>query len=576
MYLKITRSGPRRYLQIVEAYRDPETRQPRQRHVATLGRLDQLKGADLDALINGLLALTQRPDLTTLNRRIEAEHTTFETALQLGEVWALTGLWHQLQLVPALTRSFQRPRQQVDLEPLVRVLVFNRLSDPCSKLGVLRWLERVYLPAVERKAVTHQRLLRAMDALIAHKDALERHLTATLAPQFAPRLEVVFYDLTTVRVHAEGEDDDALRRYGYSKDLYGTDRQFAVGVVQTAEGLPITHDVFPGNVSEVGTVEAVVRRLCERFPIRRLVWIADRAMLSVDNLEALDGLRLAEGRAVEYIVAVPARRCTRLTEPLAVLHPRLVRESRRRGEESIAEAAMGAGRRLIVAHDPVRARQQRRHRAKALRQVLKLAYALEAKLNAQEAGQARRGRQLTDQGAKLKLQQAVAERHLSGFIQVDADGELFSWSWQPAAWRQAWQRDGKLVLITNVTDLDAPTVVRRYKALADIERGFRVLKSELEIAPVHHRLPQRIRAHTLICFLALVLHRVLRHRLRQQAVALSPGAVLDQIKAIQYHTVRLSTGQRLSGISRLTAEHRSLFQAIGVEVPTPERLSSAM
>jgi transposase len=575
MYIKITQAGPRRYLQIVEAYRDPATGKPRQRHIANLGRLDQLTEADLDGLIEGLLKVTERADLETLSHGIEARDTTFETALQLGDVWVLTQLWQQLKLAPAIGRSLKGRRYRIEVEKLVRVMVLNRLSDPGSKLGVLRWLETVWLPGIDPHKITHQALLRAMDALIAGKDALERQLANTLQRQCADAMEVVFYDITTVSVEGEGELDEDLRCYGYSKEGYGVDRQFAVGVVQTAGGLPVTHEVFEGNVAEAGTVRGIVQRLCARFPIRRLILVADRGMLSLDTLEVLEAMRRADGHPVEYLVAVPARRYTQLTAGLQTLHPQLVKTARERGEESVMEAPLAGGRRLVVAHDAERAKTVRGQRQRRLREVLALAQQLEAKLNAQEAGNGGRGRKLTDHGAKLQLQQAVVERHLSAFIQVDQNAELFSWWWDSQAFRQAWQRDGKLVLITNVNDLDATTVVSRYKALADIERGFRVMKSDLEIAPVHHRLPERIRAHTFLCFLALVLYRVMRQRLAKRQRLLSPRRLLEKLRAIQRHEIRLPTGKRLTGISRITAEHRALCDALEVEVPTEERLTAA-
>ena len=92
--------------------------------------------------------------------------------------------------------------------------------------------------------------------------------------------------------------------------------------------------------------------------------------------------------------------------------------------------------------------------------------------------------------------------------------------------------DGKLMLVTNVADLRPPEVVKRYKSLADIERGFRVLKSEIEIAPVYHRLPQRIRAHAFVCFLALIVYRVMRQRLKHAKSELSPEKALAQLRKI--------------------------------------------
>ena len=98
MQLKVTRSGPRTYLQIVHAYRDPGTGRPEQRHIANLGRADQLDESDLDTLINGLLKFTNRTKLDELHSDISSEGTTFYPALQVGDIWAILGIWHQLKL----------------------------------------------------------------------------------------------------------------------------------------------------------------------------------------------------------------------------------------------------------------------------------------------------------------------------------------------------------------------------------------------------------------------------------------------------------------------------------------------
>ena len=104
------------------------------------------------------------------------------------------------------------------------------------------------------------------------------------------------------------------------------------------------------------------------------------------------------------------------------------------------------------------------------------------------------------------------------------------------------------MLVTNVADLSPPQVVQRYKALADIERGFRVLKSEIEIAPVYHRLPQRIRAHAFICFLALIVYRVMRQRLKLAKSELSPERALAELRRIQHHKVRINKAAPISGM----------------------------
>ena len=157
MFIKVTNSGPRRYVQLIEAYRDDEGR-PKQRTVATLGRLDQI-GTELESVISGLMRVTGK----TLPKPSPAPVVTFESARDFGDVWALTELWNSLGF-DELRKIFRRTRHAIDVEALIRVMVFNRLCDPESKLGVLRWLETVTLPGIMAESIDHQHLLRAMDA----------------------------------------------------------------------------------------------------------------------------------------------------------------------------------------------------------------------------------------------------------------------------------------------------------------------------------------------------------------------------------------------------------------------------
>jgi transposase len=118
-----------------------------------------------------------------------------------------------------------------------------------------------------------------------------------------------------------------------------------------------------------------------------------------------------------------------------------------------------------------------------------------------------------------------------------------------------------------VIDLSAAEVVKRYKALADIERGFRVLKSEIEIAPVFHRLPDRIRAHASLCFMALILYRVMRSRLRLAGSDQSPEAVLASLRRIQHHTITINDNPPVSGVSTITRDQANAMAALKVKKP---------
>ncbi len=194
------------------------------------------------------------------------------------------------------------------------------------------------------------------------------------------------------------------------------------------------------------------------------------------------------------------------------------------------------------------------------------------KLDHQDAGKTYRGRKLSDAGVTARFYKAVTDAHLGHIIKVDLASKHFNYQIDENALRRAELLDGKLILVTNMPDHTPQSIVRRYKALADIERGFRVLKSEIEIAPVFHRRPDRIRAHAMICFLALVLYRVLRMRLKDKNSPYSPERALEIVRQIQFHQAVFHRKQSASGLSVISPTQRDIFDTTELPKPTKNRL----
>lgn len=564
MFLKITRSGPRQYLQLVEAFRD-DAGKAKHRTLVTLGRLDQLTDS-LDAVISGLLKVTGRPDV--LNAPLPP--VEFESARALGNVWALNELWETLGF-GELRRVFRKTRHSIDVEALLRVMVFNRLCDPESKLGVLRWLETVAMPGIETESITHQHLLRSMDALMDHQADVDAVVAGLLRPLIDQELSVVFYDMTTIRVDGATEQDGDVRQFGMAKEGLIA-RQFMLGVVQTGDGLPIYHEVFAGNTAESPTLLPTLKTVLERFPsIRRVVLVADRGLLSLDNLDALSEIRLESGEPLEFVLAVPGRRYSEFVELLRPFHEQRCSKTR---EEVVGELPW-RDLRLVIAHNPEVAEETRTLRQEKIQALESQAAAWVGKLDAQDAGVKARGKKLSDSGAKARLYHAVKGAHLAHIVRVDLKNELFSYDIDHDALALAELMDGKLLLVTNTSDLPPEGVIKRYTSLADIERGFRVLKSEIEIGPVFHRLPGRIKAHASICFIALILYRVMRQRLSAADSDLSPERALEQLQRLQHHQIRLNPSTKtITGISRLSETHDRVFAALNLKKPAlPQQLS---
>lgn len=563
MFLKITRSGPRQYLQLVEAFRD-DAGKAKHRTLVTLGRLDQLTDS-LDSVISGLLKVTGRPDF--LNAPLPA--VEFESARALGNVWALNELWESLGF-GELRRVFKKTRHSIDVEALIRVMVFNRLCDPESKLGVLRWLDTVAMPGVETESITHQHLLRSMDALVDHQAAVDAVVANLLRPLIDQELSVVFYDMTTIRTEGTSAQDGDVRQFGMAKEGLIA-RQVMLGVVQTGDGLPIYHEVFAGNTAESPTLLPTLKTVLERFPsIRRVVLVANRGLLSLDNLEALSEIRLESGEPLEFVLAVPGRRYREFADLMGEFQAQCVE-----AEQEIVGELLWRELRLIVAHHPDVAKDAQALRRERIAALEAQANAWVGKLDAQDAGVKARGKKLSDSGAKARLYHAVKDARLANIIRVDLKNELFAYEIDHDALALAELMDGKLLLVTNTPDLSPQGVVDRYKSLADIERGFRVLKSEIEIGPVFHRLPERIKAHAAICFIALILYRVMRQRLSSTDAHLSPERALEELQKLQHHQIRINQADRpVTGISRLSDTQDRVFAALRLKKPTkPQQLS---
>ena len=388
-----------------------------------------------------------------------------------------------------------------------------------------------------------------------------------------------------MRVHGEAVVDGDVREFGLSKDG-GVARQFVLSLVQTADGLPIAHQVHPGNTAEAKTLLPMIRSLLARWSLKRVVLVADRGLLSLNNLSELAALQAeleaaaSPGQAavwLEYVLAVPAARYGEFKAELHALDAAhdatgqwVAEMAWRTTEKPTTKGAPEVVRehRLVVAHDPDTAQRRTQARRDQIAELVALGQKWGGRLDEQEAGARQRGRPLSDSGAKARLYHAVKDASLAHLIKVDLHSELFNFTIDEQRQQYLERLDGKLVLVTN-TDAPAAEVVQRYKSLADIERGFRALKSEIEIGPVYHRLPKRIRAHALVCFLALILHRVLRMRLKASQREESPATLLAQLRRIHHQTAQTPEGHVLRGLTELGTPQKELFAAVGLPMPTP-------
>lgn len=528
-----------RHLQIAESYRDPEKgNAPRTRILAHLGTIEGLGEEQIQKLIVGLQrAIGQAPEA----------RPQLLFARDYGHVHAAGGVWDQLGLSTALEDAGIRGGASFDAASLVRLLVVNRICDPCSKLALLDWLDSVGYG--EAKAPSYHHLLRAMDRLLPVKEAAEPLVAKRLITE-SEKIDLVFYDITST--YFEGDRslvEDDVRRYGYSRDGRFDKRQIVIGLVMTREGIPLCHHVFPGNTVDKSTVAEVIKDIKSRFHLDRVVFVGDRGMLSDGNLDTL----LGEG--LGFIVAYPLRRNAFATEVIGRLKREFDRGSQTEQFREDAREQM----RFVVAFSPEIAAEVKAARRERLKQADTWLKGVRHRLT-HPAG---RGRALTAQGAYDRVRDYLRDHHLLGYYNV----ELRSGALSVTKNRQAleWEDtiDGMLMLGT--TDMESPMeeVVKRYKELAEIERGWRSLKSTLLLRPVYHWTEDRIRAHVFICVLALQLERWMRRKLK--GICSVPRA-METLRRMKMGELEVSgKGNRI--LTRPTMEQVRLLKALGVEVP---------
>lgn len=533
-----------RHLQIAESFRDPaKGKAPRTRIIAQLGTIEGLGEEQIEKLIAGLQRAIGQ----------EAAPLEFLCARDFGHVHAVGGVWDALGLSGILDHCRISGRSSSLVTDLVRMLVVNRICDPCSKLALLDWLDSV---RYGDQSPSYHHLLRAMDRLISVKDAAEPLIAQKLLSS-GEELDLVFYDITST--YFEGERslvEDDFRRYGYSRDHRFDRRQIVIGMVMTREGIPLCHHVFPGNTVDKTTVTQVVTDLKQRFNLKRVVFVGDRGMLSDANLEMI------LGEEVGFIVAHPLRKNAHATEVIG----RLKKGFAGQGDQEQYQEELREAVRFVVAYSPKIAAETRANRQQRLKKADSWIKEAEQKL----ANPSGRGKAPTMQGTYDRIRDYLRDKGLLGLYELECAGDKLSVRKNRKAINWEETIDGMLMLETTDQVLPAAEIVKRYKELAEIERGWRALKSSLLLRPVYHWTEPRIRAHIFICVLALQIERWMRNRLQTVSVQ----KALQSLQRVKVGELAIN-GKTVTMATRPTTEQKELLQKLGVK-PIPNRFKEVV
>ena len=419
----------------------------------------------------------------------------------MGTAWLLDGLWHQLGVDRALASVLGGRRFTTDVERVLFALVANRAIDPASKLAAAEWATcDVAVPGLE--AMDEDQAYRAMDLLVAADTEAQVQEAVFFAVADLLNLEVDLLFFDTTSTYFETEEVDDLRRKGHSKDHRPDLPQIIIGLAVTREGIPVRCWVWPGNTNDNSILPEVKDGL-RGWRLGRVVTVVDRGFSSDANLAYLRragghwiaGERMRDGSPDAQAALARQGRYQSVRDNLRVKEVRLDDES---------------GKRWIVCHNPLEAERDKTQRDAAL---ARLEAELERIRTARErdAKKAKTARRKGDPQAAHRAAECALRDHpsLGRWLRQLPSGRLVI---DRAKVTAEERLDGKYLLSTSDPDLSAEDVALGYKNLLEAERGFRDLKSTLELRPVFHRIEPRIRAHVLLCWLALLLVRVAERR----------------------------------------------------------------
>ena len=499
MFLKTTRSGKYEYVQVVESIRLGKRTTHKVR--LNLGRKDEIvNDPDWQSLAKKLAVLTgleaPQPKKNSILDDIDVgEGVVLNWGyLAYKKLWTSLGLDVEMNLLQAKTKA------SFPLANAVFLMVLHHLLSPGSKLDA--YGNQAGYASFEPVELHH--LYRALDYLCEYKEALEEGLFAKNYSLLNSEIDVVFYDVTTFAF--ESVKSDELRDFGFSKDNKFGEVQVVMGMFIDRNGCPVGYELFSGNTFDGKTLVTSLSSLKERFGIRRVIVVADRGINSKLNLLALSEAGYG------YIVASRLKNMPKdiKEQALDVSGYQALAWETEDGEVVIRakqipyKNVIKSGSRvlgsldeqLVITHSVKRASKDAADRERLLQ----------------------KARKLLENPATLKGQLKRGGRK---FLKVEGSSET-TYIMDAAAIEKDAMWDGLYAIQTSEQDMPPSKILEAYHTLWKIEESFRIMKSALEVRPIYHWTPDRIKGHFVVCFLAFLMERRMEQRLMNNNIEATP------------------------------------------------------
>ncbi|MGB9604717.1 MAG: IS1634 family transposase, partial [Bryobacteraceae bacterium] len=507
------------YWALVESYRT--ARGPRQRVVAWLGVMDEQgrlgvkRCAERAASHQGHLFRDAEPRWV----EVDVKRVRVERSRRFGSSWLGLELLRRLELDRFLEATLPEGREEIPWSMMATVLVLGRLCDASSELHLV---EQFYessaladLLSVPAEKVNEDRLYRALDRLLPHKPALEKHLKEKLGELFELDYDLLLYEVTSTYVEAQAEKNPQAQR-GYWRDHRPDCKQVNIALVVSRCGMPLGYEIFAGNRNDATTLKEIVEHVEGLYGRASRIWVMDRGMAGEDNVKFLRN----GGR--RYIVGTAKNSLRKFERQLLAEECRQVREGL---EVRITPAPGGEEVFILCRSAERRAKEQAMHERFEKR-------IEEGRAKIQASCQKKKQKPVAIATRVGRLLGRNTRAAALFDVQVEADTEGFArlrWS-KREAWREwAGLSEGCYLLRSNVTDWRAEDLWRAYIQLTEAEAAFRIHKSDLAIRPVWHQKEHRVQAHILVCFLTYVLWKTLAASCRQAGLGGEPRQVFDAL-----------------------------------------------
>ena len=537
MYIRTTKNQQgNAYYHLVEAYR--EDGKVKQRTLMSLGKVEDNRIEELAAAISKHL---ETINIFNLSKEIDIADTYI-----LGPLLVLEKMLENLGINTALQSVLlQHKRLLFDFEKIVFTQLCSRFIKPVSKLSLYdNWVSRMYPELVDHQ-VDLQHIYRSLDMLADHKEEIEKSLYQWKKDLFTINVDVVLYDLTTLRFESTREDMGELRKFGYSKEMRTDCTQVVLGLLTDTDGIPLCFEVHPGNTFEGETLQDIVEKMRGKFSIRRFIFIADRGLFSFENL---DHIRADDG---EFIVGL---KMGSMTKQRQEDYYGLSKFTWINEELAFYETVLNEDR-CIITWSKSRHERDVKAREDILEKIrLKLAA-----------------------GKKL-AKKFITNRNYKKYLKTQGKDHC---ELNHVAIAEEAKKDGFFGIITNVASMTASDIVTQYKQLWKIEDAFGEIKGTLKTRPMFHWTDKRIIGHLVLCFLTYLCEAHLTKSLRKSHEQLDKKSItkniiksreltvvqaMDELNRVMAIPVKVRK-QTLWVRTDIPPNAQNLMKAIGMRIP---------